>query len=249
MKKFTYKYRDYTKKKLKAIDPHFKFKEACRIVGEHEDDTVDNLVVFMLYYSDDFEYHTNIYVEEDFITETLDITLSFLPEGLSKRIDYKTTVRKGMAFQYYSDLVFLLKLTENRTINRYNDLLVTNKNLMCKLNDYIETRITTVTKEKIVYKEHPDREAVLAKRRENLQNSVAYIMYDEVTGYYKLGKSIRPSYRERTLQSEKPTIILIHTFKTDCEKYLHLKYSNKRVRGEWFSLSNEDVVNIKQNFN
>ena len=51
-----------------------------------------------------------------------------------------------------------------------------------------------------------------------------YLMLDESTGYYKIGKAIDPSYRERTLQSEKPSIKLLCTCETDIERILHLKY-------------------------
>ena len=71
-----------------------------------------------------------------------------------------------------------------------------------------------------------------------------YLMLDESTGYYKIGKAIDPSYRERTLQSEKPSIKLLCTCDTDIERILHLKYELKRMRGEWFNLSKKEVEEI-----
>lgn len=73
-----------------------------------------------------------------------------------------------------------------------------------------------------------------------------YLMNDENTGFYKIGKSKNPKYRESTLQSEKPTINLIHVIKQDIERELHNKFSDKRIRGEWFRLNDEDVSLIKQ---
>ena len=78
-----------------------------------------------------------------------------------------------------------------------------------------------------------------------------YLMHDTTNDFYKIGISNRPKYRERTLQSEKPTIKMIsskpfpirriaHSF----EKSLHETFANKRIRGEWFNLSKKDVEHI-----
>tara|TARA_R110002020_G_C16169395_1_gene763963 strand:+ start:42 stop:1127 length:1086 start_codon:yes stop_codon:yes gene_type:complete len=67
--------------------------------------------------------------------------------------------------------------------------------------------------------------------------SKCYILKDNNTGFYKIGKSINPVFREKTLQSEKPTIQAVKIFKEDHEDELHKKYSKYRVRGEWFKLN------------
>lgn len=81
-----------------------------------------------------------------------------------------------------------------------------------------------------------------------LQNIVAnmgkiYLAIDENTGYYKIGWSKNPSKREKTLQSEKPTIKFLKTIdgRIKDESYLHKAFANKRIRGEWFNLDIEDV--------
>jgi len=78
-----------------------------------------------------------------------------------------------------------------------------------------------------------------------------YVMIDKNTGYYKIGRSKNPSIRERTLQSEKPTIEML--FNSDAkvkdEKVLHDKFYEKRVRGEWFDLNGSDLCTIKQYLN
>ena len=68
-----------------------------------------------------------------------------------------------------------------------------------------------------------------------------YLMKDFFRGVHKIGKSINPQVRERTLQSEVPTIELVHVIDEDIEKHLHEKFSAKRIRGEWFNLSNNDL--------
>lgn len=71
-----------------------------------------------------------------------------------------------------------------------------------------------------------------------------YLMLDEATGYYKIGRAINPTYREATLQSEKPSITLISMCNTDIENILHKRYEAKRMRGEWFHLSKNEVDEI-----
>ena len=78
-----------------------------------------------------------------------------------------------------------------------------------------------------------------------------YLMKDESNGFYKIGISNKPEYRERTLQSEKPTIVLLKAkeFPTRAiaeaiESALHKAYGDKRLRGEWFELDNKDVDDV-----
>jgi hypothetical protein len=71
----------------------------------------------------------------------------------------------------------------------------------------------------------------------NFDCTKTYIMKDNNTGFYKIGKSVNPRLRERTLQSEKPSIKMIKVFDKDIEKELHNKYKEFRVRGEWFDLN------------
>lgn len=75
-----------------------------------------------------------------------------------------------------------------------------------------------------------------------------YLMIDEKTRFYKIGRSENPKYRERTLQSEKPSIRMLFAMNVDVEKILHEKYSEKRIRGEWFCLSEDDIKDIKTEY-
>jgi hypothetical protein len=71
-----------------------------------------------------------------------------------------------------------------------------------------------------------------------------YIMIDLTNGYYKIGKSDNPIKREKTLQSEKPMIELLHVIDKNVEAKLHKQYAGKRVRGEWFNLATDDIEEI-----
>ena len=78
-----------------------------------------------------------------------------------------------------------------------------------------------------------------------------YLMKDESNGYHKIGISNKPEYRERTLQSEKPTIVLLcakeyptRIIAEAIESALHKAFGEKRLRGEWFALDEKDVLDI-----
>ena len=82
-------------------------------------------------------------------------------------------------------------------------------------------------------------------------NCFVYLMQDSANGYYKIGISNNPTYRERTLQSEKPSIEMIASKRFPnrkiamaIESALHNTYSQQRVRGEWFNLTEADVAAI-----
>ena len=78
-----------------------------------------------------------------------------------------------------------------------------------------------------------------------------YLMKDSANGLYKIGKSVRPKYRERTLQSEKPSVKMVFSTpeRPDLnERLLHLRYADQRKRGEWFQLTPAQVRFICHNF-
>jgi len=85
----------------------------------------------------------------------------------------------------------------------------------------------------------------IPERNISNQKQKTYIALDHNTGFYKIGKSKNPALREKTLQSEKPTIEIIEILKKDIEKKLHTKFASKRIRGEWFKLTKEEVDSIK----
>lgn len=78
-----------------------------------------------------------------------------------------------------------------------------------------------------------------------------YIMKDEKNGCHKIGISNRPEYREKTLQSDKPFIVMLQAKEFPSRKMarafesaLHSTYSEKNIRGEWFDLSPEEVDEV-----
>jgi hypothetical protein len=76
-------------------------------------------------------------------------------------------------------------------------------------------------------------------------------MTDENNGATKIGIANNPKYREGTLQSEKPSIVLRKQLKLDSrsdalakEKELHRKYEKYHLRGEWFNLPDKLLVEL-----
>lgn len=94
--------------------------------------------------------------------------------------------------------------------------------------------------------------STVEKTREDTEEACfVYLMVDTSNGFHKIGISNHPEYRERTLQSEKPTIEKICAKKypsrqiaTAIESALHATFAAKRIRGEWFNLSSSDVSQV-----
>ena len=68
-----------------------------------------------------------------------------------------------------------------------------------------------------------------------------YLIYDDITQKFKIGKSYDPYKREKTLCSDRCSINLVAYCDYDIESVLHSMYSEYRVRGEWFNLSTNQV--------
>ena len=113
----------------------------------------------------------------------------------------------------------------------------------------------------VLYKTEKERDDQLLKLK-NVDNNIevkpileecyVYLMFDESNGYYKIGISNTPEYREKTLQSEKPTIVLVtaksfpsRRLALSFEKALHNTFETKRLRGEWFSLDKDEFNEVK----
>ena len=118
------------------------------------------------------------------------------------------------------------------------------------IHTYINTRIKTIKKLVPSY-QLPRRTRVEASIEYKFNWCYVYLMKDISNGYYKIGISNTPEYREKTLQSEKPTINMLACKKfptrkiaESIESALHTAYSQQRLRGEWFKLNEADVAAI-----
>lgn len=88
------------------------------------------------------------------------------------------------------------------------------------------------------------------KQPKPCKRGYVYLMRDSNLNCYKIGFSSNPSYREQTLQAQKPTIELLYTWKGSLqdEKQLHARFNDKRIRGEWFDLQATDIEEIRSIF-
>jgi hypothetical protein len=80
--------------------------------------------------------------------------------------------------------------------------------------------------------------------------AVVYLARAE-DGLYKIGWSTRPLERMKTLAAKlRQEVSLIHLIESDCpdwlEEVLHEHYLEKSAGGEWFTLSDEDVVSFRR---
>ena len=82
------------------------------------------------------------------------------------------------------------------------------------------------------------------KRRKNpTRKQSLYLFKNKNNGYYKIGISIHPEQRIRTLQAEEPDIQVIKSWPAlgDMEKFWHSHFFDARLRGEWFKLTASQV--------
>lgn len=70
-----------------------------------------------------------------------------------------------------------------------------------------------------------------------------YLMTD-ASGYVKIGKSKNVKIRIVTLRIGNPTLKIIGTLDKNIESKLHIKFKDKRIIGEWFSLSEDELLDI-----
>ena len=78
-----------------------------------------------------------------------------------------------------------------------------------------------------------------------------YLMLNNHTGRVKIGMTKnKPEYRESTLQSEDPDVELAYYKKVQSmrktERELHEAFKEKRYRGEWFDLTQDDIEQAKE---
>jgi Meiotically up-regulated gene 113 len=73
-----------------------------------------------------------------------------------------------------------------------------------------------------------------------------YLQHNRVNNLYKIGFSKTPEFREKTLQSAEPDIVLYRKWicSQKYEKRLKTKFKSKRVRGEWFTLDEKDLLQV-----
>jgi len=111
---------------------------------------------------------------------------------------------------------------------------------------------TQPIKASVVYQQRPPIPKPPKLRRTRQRHGHVYLIQAQHDpSLYKIGRSANPDDRIRTFEVKLPfTFDYICTIKSDdmytLERQLHYKYRDKRIDGEWFRLSTEDVEYIKR---
>lgn len=134
----------------------------------------------------------------------------------------------------------------DKEVDEMIEILIRTKELYLKYKKSIEQHEQEIKKE-------IDRELNVAtynlinkRKRSKLTN--LYVMIDHHTGHYKIGRSDNPTKREATLLSQKSSIELLFHFPghKKLEYDIHNLFESKRIRGEWFDLTNNDLIVLKK---
>ncbi len=89
------------------------------------------------------------------------------------------------------------------------------------------------------------------KNRASEQAASEYVYLMKSGRHYKIGRSNSTGRREYELAIQLPeSVELIHRIRTDdgvgIEAYWHSRFSDRRLNGEWFALTTEDVRIFKR---
>lgn len=83
------------------------------------------------------------------------------------------------------------------------------------------------------------------KYRRSPKDVITYILTDN-SGLYKIGSTTNLNERLKQLSIGNPNIQLCFYLKCDVERILHDKFASKRVKGEWFKLTKEDLAYMRK---
>ena len=75
-----------------------------------------------------------------------------------------------------------------------------------------------------------------------------YLIYDDITQKFMIGKSYDPYETEKELYLCRGSIYMVAYCDYDIESVLHSMYSENRVKDEWFNLSTKQVSWIIEYF-
>ncbi len=135
-------------------------------------------------------------------------------------------------------------------------VVVNNQSIVFAKTTFVSKRLAALEeqakqeREKAISNRALEEEERLRKSR---FDTFIYVMEDLRNGLFKIGRSVTPEKRERTLQSEVPQVQMRFSIPGEekHERDLHDNFSAKRIRGEWFSLNADDLVRavsfLKQN--
>jgi len=156
-------------------------------------------------------------------------TLAFLvssPEKQSKMYNDLELKLLNLEYKYFK------LISENKSLKKDNQNLEYN---ILEKQRHIENLVDKIYRK-------------AKSQKNNEKNPKTYLIKNNHTKLYKIGYSKNPKHRERTLQSQEPSIKMVKIWNKNIERKLHKLYSEYRVRGEWFNLTPIQVKYICTQF-
>jgi uncharacterized protein YdaU (DUF1376 family) len=173
----------------------------------------------------------------------------------------------GMTFEEKGAYMELLMMQFNkgkftkeqakRTLNVSFDVVWTTlkDKFSCEDGFYHNVRLSTEKDKRSKFTESR-RTSRLKSDEDNVK---IYLIKDNDTKYIKIGSSVNPLRRFAEMKNQINPAITVGNrdyellwiskiLKRDIEKYIHKLYSKKRVSGEWFKLSEDDILFIKNEY-
>lgn len=176
--------------------------------------------------------------------------------GVAK-VEFQKQYFSCEAYAYFATILELRELYFLEFLESWCSVADNSREGMASLKGYPEYHIVAESNglDRHAFRKTPffvDRQRRL-QRRNMVTSDIAskhevfvYIMEDLRNGHFKIGKSKHPLKRESTLQSEVPQVALRFAIPCDevLEIELHSKFAEFRIRGEWFSLSPKNCLEI-----
>ena len=239
--------------RLSVFDKKIKNVYSCKSdkrKWKYDQDKYGNLFEEYTKTSKTFNNLFTIYEKNENLND-IDITIYFYRYGFNNEIRYKIgldtvfqikskIISKYLGYENIENFKYLgldlEKTSYNQRISWFINKYKKYKEAKINLKHFEQNKIKINEKNKFNFKTYK-------------QESQCYIIKDENTGLYKIGKSIDPLHREKTLQSEKPLLKAVKIFQEDHEAELHDLYKKQRVRGEWFNLTKLQLEYVCRKYN
>lgn len=75
---------------------------------------------------------------------------------------------------------------------------------------------------------------------------ITYVIFDSVTGLFKIGKTKNMRKRFSTLSTSNLNLHIVLQLYYVTEELLHTLFKDKRYKKEWFKLTIQDIEDIKE---
>ena len=130
-----------------------------------------------------------------------------------------------------------------RVSNRLESFADCLKSMIASLNHQVVRQVSESIKERQERDRQKEVELLIELRKEYDCDSQYVYLFRHSNGLTKIGMSRDPAKREKTLQAEDPRLHMLAYRKggSSTESRLHRIFADRRVRGEWFDLSEKDV--------